>query len=384
MAKLSFFIQAATAATHAAALNHIFASPDPNQLLISVAFASEGGVKVLEESLEKIGPKARAFIGIRNDITSAQAINRLIDLGIQVYAVDTGSRHIIFHPKIYLLVSEKSSFAVIGSANLTFNGLHNNIEASTVIELDKSFRPDQEFIDEILIAFDQLVRDHPQHAFRVADKSHANELFLAGLLVDERIIRAPAPIASAKDPVGGETPPMRLSWTAPPTKPSESQPIAPIASAMTHIAATVTRTKYLVWKSKPLSERDLNIPSGEATNATGSMGLKKGLFDQIDQRHYFHDTVFAGLAWQVGTRSTIVKTNAQFELIIANVNYGIFILTVSHNTSTTSATYLQNNFVSNLHWNEAKQHIARPSLLGRTLSLFREDSAPPQFTIEID
>ena len=40
------------------------------------------------------------------------------------------------------------------------------------------------------------------------------------------------------------------------------------------------------WESKKLKERDLNIPSGDTTNATGSMNWKQGEVKDIDQRHF--------------------------------------------------------------------------------------------------
>jgi len=51
----------------------------------------------------------------------------------------------------------------------------------------------------------------------------------------------------------------------------------------------------LIWESGKLTERDLNIPKGSNTNPTGSMLFKKGKTEDIDQRHYFRDTVFSAL-----------------------------------------------------------------------------------------
>jgi HKD family nuclease len=50
-------------------------------------------------------------------------------IGVNVYTVDTGSRAVIFHPKLYLVRGEKVARLVIGSANLTLGGLNNNVEA---------------------------------------------------------------------------------------------------------------------------------------------------------------------------------------------------------------------------------------------------------------
>ena len=150
-------------------------------------------------------------------------------------------------------------------------------------------------------------------------------------------------------------------------------------------AKPIKGTKYLVWESRPLSERDLSIPKGANTNPTGSMGFKKGLYDEIDQRHYFYDDVFNDLSWKPDTPgSKKLRATAKFELVIKNISYGVFDLVVAHSTDTTSASYKQSNFMTQLHWAEARPLIAKQDLLGRNLYLYRKDSTPPEFMIEID
>jgi hypothetical protein len=114
------------------------------------------------------------------------------------------------------------------------------------------------------------------------------------------------------------------------------------------------------------------------------MGWTKGVFE-IDQRHYFREEVFKDLTWTVDAKSsTSEHAFGNFELIIKNVNYGVFELKLAHSNDTTSETYRQSNFVTQVHWGSARPYIARPDLLGRTLSLYRKDSTPPEFVIEID
>ena len=57
---------------------------------------------------------------------------------------------------------------------------------------------------------------------------------------------------------------------------------------------------YWFGENKGLTERDLNIPSGKKTNPTGSMLWKKGAAaEEVDQRHFFREDIFAKLDWQV-------------------------------------------------------------------------------------
>jgi hypothetical protein len=117
------------------------------------------------------------------------------------------------------------------------------------------------------------------------------------------------------------------------------------------------------------------------------MGLKKGAFDNIDCRHYFRDQVFAHLTWKQDPSPKKPKwerANEVFELVIKNLNYGRFNLKLSHNTDQTSATYAERNFMTQLHWGDAKKYVAKSDLLGRILYLYRKDTVPPEFTIEID
>ena len=96
MAQLELILQAVTAATHATAINKLLQRIDADSVLISVGFVREPGVEALEAAIRPVAAHTKIFVGIRNDITSVQAIKRLLRLRVGVYAVDTGSRETIF------------------------------------------------------------------------------------------------------------------------------------------------------------------------------------------------------------------------------------------------------------------------------------------------
>jgi HKD family nuclease len=384
MASLSFLLQAVTKSNHATSVARLLAKPNIKKALVSVAFARTAGVDVIADSLTALGKKAKLFVGIRNEITSKQALLQLLGYKVELYIVDTGSRHVIFHPKIYLATNTVIGEAIIGSANLTFNGLHNNIEVSTHVMLDLTQADDSKFFDSISSSFEKMIVDHPDHVVRIKTAAEIEALFTAGRLEDEAIIRAPRPNGTT----GGKDalPAMSLFRKS---SPKPKLPALPKAKSAPKAAAPqfnpTAGTPYLVWESKPLSERDLNIPKNAKTNPTGSIGLKKGLYDDIDHRHHFHDTIFAGLTWTSDKPgATKLRAVAQFELIISNVNYGKFNLPISHGTDTKSKSYLQGNMMTQIHWADAKQFVAKEHLLGRSLLLYRKDSTPPEFVIEID
>jgi phosphatidylserine/phosphatidylglycerophosphate/cardiolipin synthase-like enzyme len=136
MADLNFILQAVTTANHAESIRTLLALSKPTQIVVSVAFARTTGLESIQKSIKPLADKTKFFVGIRNDITSIQAIKKLLALKVDLYAVDTGSRKVIFHPKLYLAVNASSAIAIVGSANMTFGGLHNNIEVSTRMVLD--------------------------------------------------------------------------------------------------------------------------------------------------------------------------------------------------------------------------------------------------------
>jgi HKD family nuclease len=393
MAELDFILQAVTKATHAKAVRELVQLPDAKQVLISVSFVREAGVAAIEEAIRPVAGRTSFFVGIRNDITSIQAIKRLLALGVRLYAVDTGSRHIIFHPKLYLALSDTEGRGIIGSANVTFSGLHNNIEVSTTTRLNLANESDKEFADAVVTAFVDLLKNHPRHAFEIKDEKQAEALFESGRLVDEDIIQAPTS-AGIKMGRRDSLEQMNLTFVIPPrltkavsTKVATGSP----GSATTAVALPVptvslpSNVMRLVWQSKPLTERDLNIPSSGRTHATGSMGWKKGVMEGIDQRHYFRDEIFKNVNWTAHPAPKQSEhASAKFELVIKNVNFGVFDLILAHSTNTKSRTYLQNNFMTQVHWGKALPYVAKRDLLGRTLYLYRKETTPPQFIIEID
>lgn len=389
MAVPDFILQAVTSSNHADLIKRLLRFAKPEQVLVSVAYVRTSGLDEIEKELKVVFNKIRFFVGIRNDITSVQAIKRLLAMDVELYAVDTGSRKTIFHPKVYLTHNDKEAYVIIGSANMTFGGLYNNIEASTAMKLDLIVETDRKFVKTTLDTFSDLIKNHPQHVFKITSPKQANELFESGRLADETIIPAPSTTSGVKRGKRDDLPPMKLKripfpkGKLPRTKPSASKIIVKKAPVTPPPASVVGYR--LVWESKGLNERDLNIPSGINTAPTGSMGFKKGGFDDIDQRHYFRDEVFHDLVWTIDKPSSKwERAQAKFELVIKNLNYGFFNFKLSHYTDKKSRSYQQKNFMTQLHWGDVKEHIAKDDLLGRILYLYRKDVDPPEFIIEID
>jgi HKD family nuclease len=400
MAQIELILQAVSNATHAETIRRLLARIGADAVLMSVGFVRDAGVAAIEQALQPVAAQTRFFVGIRNDITSVQGVKRLLRLGVQLYAVDTGSRDTIFHPKLYLVVRNgEEAELVIGSANLTHQGLHNNIEASTVVTLDLDDVHDRRFVERTVRTFDELLRAHPHHVFQVRDEREADMLFQSGRLVDETVIQAPSVTSTVRKGERDTLPRMNLHRVVRPrlTKPvvraAAPRQAAPARARTGHGAAAMPLPApalpisdfYLVWESRALTERDLNVPTGATTHRTGSMLWKKGAMENIDQRHFFRDEVFETLTWTPDQkRPHLERARTSFELIIKNLNYGQFMIQLTHNTNKASKTYKQKNAMTQLHWGLALPVVSRRDLLGRTMSLYRKDTNPPEFLIEID
>lgn len=388
MAK-SIIFQGVTKETHLSAVKQILSIPSPHRAVINAAFVQEGGIRLLEDVIAPIAKNLTIIAGIRNDITSAQGLLTALEFGCRVFVVDTGSRSLIFHPKIYFAKNSDEARVIIGSANLTYAGLNGNIEASLLLNLPLSDTDNSALVSELEGKIDSMLSEYKAHIFKV-DKAKVEKLFDAGRIVDEVVVRAPRPTGSSNNRDFDTVPRMKLQTilvARPKVTPLVKKTSAPPISPVSPVTLSAALKLELVWQSSPLTRRYLNIPTGAKTNPTGSMLFTKGLMEEIDQRHYFRDDVFAGLNWANDTdprRKHLERATAKFQLVIRNVDYGVFELRLTHNTRTDTASYEQSNSMTQLHWGTAHSLVAREDLLERTLSLYRDESDPGLFVLEID
>jgi HKD family nuclease len=391
----NFFLQGFTERTYLEEVILMLQTPHLQRVLISVAFVNEEGVKLLEGHLPQQPSKAVFFCGIRNDITSYQGIARLLSLGHSVYLIDTGSRGRIFHPKIYMARGSSLARIIVGSGNLTLGGLNNNVEAGLGLELSLGAQDDKTFILAIEKQFDDLPSAYPENIIHVTNLAELNILRESGRLLDEEETSTPRPTKTYPSVTSDTVPkinlPVNIKYrtikrTRKKTSKKESpqgKSLVPISPAQ--ISSISSTNLALVWQSKPLGERNLNIPRGENTHATGSLGLDKGLLDPgIDHRHYFRDEVFSALKWERAPGRMSERATATFQLVIKNQFQGEFETTIRHSADTSSASYIQRNTMTYLSWGSMKNIISKPDYIGRTLSLYSDETDSKKFVLEID
>ena len=399
MPKKIFIFQGITPKTHTKAIQELFKVPNIQQVILSVAFVSESGVQIIESELRKYATHMTIFAGIRNDITSYQGLTLLYNIGVRLHVVDTGSRRVLFHPKLYLVRGVTSARIVIGSANLTLGGLNNNIEAGMLLDFDLTDPEDKFVVEEIEAQLGALSSDYPEHVLRINAVSELDALLSSGRLVDEMAIPPPHPTTSVnvKGTLSGSDTITRIKLKITPLhKPfskmssarkqgkTPSGIAAPGKQVSKPISAAIGVNFELVWESKPLTRRDLTIPTAKGTHQTGSMNFDKGLLPaSVDHRDYFRNDVFSYLQWR--SRSpTVEEAFAKFHLVLKGISYGEFDLSIRHTKSKVSKAYQQRNAMTRLSWGPISQYIANPNLIGRTLALYRDNADPTRFILEID
>lgn len=388
MAEAKFLFQAVKNERHIEAVEWVL-DGHFDSAIISVAFSRSQGVGLILDKLKFNAKNITCYVGIRNDITSYQALELLLSAGVNLYVIDTGSKTTIFHPKIYFSSTNTIGKAVIGSANLTFGGLINNIESSAALLFDASDLSDRNFILDLVNTFENLKSYHPNHVTQISRIEDIENLYSQNLVVDETVSRKQGPpdlTTSHSD----NLPLMRLFRRPPePTlkRNIETISVDTIQSSGDRLNSVITNDLnfYLVWQSNDLTERDLNVPTGTNTNPTGSMLWKKGATKGIDQRHFFRDEIFNTAGWSRDPDlQHYERAYETFRIYTKGQYRGSFRLKLSHNTDTKSISYSRNNSMTSVSWGAALPIIAHRDLLDRTMFLYKKSSVPPEFIIEID
>lgn len=367
---------------HAPQLVSLAGEPWLDRLIISSAFSNSAGVAAVSTAIAPVAGVCRAFIGVRNGSTTAQATAALLKLGVELYALDTATRSRIFHPKAYIATGPMQARAIVGSANLTHAGLFNNIEAGTDIELDLSDASDNAFIDTMLDGFDDLINNHPQHCFRILSGRQIVDLMKQGILEDERNPKTQTAYGSGKQGAATSKPRINLPFKSSQAKRKTKK--LKISPATPAIGLPVAPPIFgqLVWAKPNLPATDLKL---NAAHAAGVLRLTQAKFKVngtvIDQKTYFRNQVFATLNWTFNTGAQKDEAVAPVSLVIAGVHVGDFDMPLSHKPAWESG---QGNYTTGLHWDDATSHIKHFGLVGRTLKLYQPASVGGRYVVEID
>lgn len=369
---------------HLDAIKRISELENISELMFCVAFARSEGIELVFNEIDIDLNKIRFFLGVRNGITSAQALHELVKKEVEITCIDTGSSGVLFHPKIYLSSNAEQGYAVIGSANLTQSGLASNIETSFLLNFNLSDEEDRRTFSSLKEAIINIPVIHPNNCQRIDNTRQIISLLWDGVVTDERVVRKATQSKKSSRQSGTPVKPIRTFKKQVRTA-KKRRPAKEINKLKSKDIIT-DDDWILMWESRELTERDLNIPTGPNTNPTGSMLFKKGNMEDIDQRHYFRDDVFDELDWSFDPNpqhNHLERAEAEFEIVIQDISYGSHTLKLSHNSRTNTAAYIQRNSMTGVHWGDAREIIAKAELLGEKMRLYKLVKKHNFYKIEI-
>ncbi len=113
---------------------------EAKEVKLLVSYIKDSGFNLLKKELEEIAShqdkNIKIICSLDMDITSPEAIQKLVDIGVEVkhYEMQQGT----FHPKIWIFVRDDGyKTCVIGSANLTLAAMRDNVEAGLLVNSEE-------------------------------------------------------------------------------------------------------------------------------------------------------------------------------------------------------------------------------------------------------
>jgi len=361
------------------------------------AFASQAGVFGLVEYIQAAKQNFKnltLIVGIDQGGTSKEALIEIKGLDIDSY-IFYQKESPIFHPKIYLFEGDRQIKLIIGSSNLTGSGLFTNVEGSVLIEFNRNEKEGNDLLDGIRLYYKSMFDFSDANLFKINDTT-ISAFELKGLIPDEatrrkeynkRISNATISTETSINIPDRKVPRIPLIFLRKNRSKNHTSSTAVTSTTAGGLELLEFQANDLVWISGPLTERDLNIPTGKTTHATGSMLLKKGELENIDQRHHFRDVVFSTLAWASDSSpktTHLERATAFFYIFIDGIYKNVFPLMLTHNIKTDTPTYYQKNSMTSLSWGKAKNIIANKELLGKTIRLYRHQDSNDTYVMHIE
>lgn len=165
----------------------LFQDTTYNSFTCIVAFASRDAVSALSPYITTAKNQAwevKIVVGIDQGGTSKQALDEIETLGVRsyIYHIDHPGNSVIFHPKIYLFEGTETYAVIIGSNNLTTNGLVRNAECATLIKGSK----EDSFYTQLSSYWAGLF-NLSDTALRPITRAYIDELSNHGLIPNEKV-----------------------------------------------------------------------------------------------------------------------------------------------------------------------------------------------------
>lgn len=232
-------------------LNHAIAAPGCDRFRFAVAYMRVSGLDRLGAALDTLlnrGGVVSGAVGIDDEITSEEALRslRLVSADSTIFHSVSG---FIFHPKLYIASGPDQAVVVIGSPNLTRDGLYRNVEIATAIHFDLASTADQQTYRQYDGIFSELLEtNHPN--VQPLTEILINILVNAGRVKTEARSAEPGPPVLSRRSRGPKVapelgtlfPPIHIPVVPPPLS---RTPVTPATSAPVESVVGTTQTLLL-------------------------------------------------------------------------------------------------------------------------------------------
>ncbi len=347
-----------------------------------VAYAKNSGIKHILESIErfkKTGGKVKAIVGIDQQGTSLQALNKLLEIVDETYIFHNNKLVSTFHPKIYAFVKEKEkAIIIIGSSNLTEGGLYTNYETNSYTDLNLLQREDQRTFFKFKSIF-QGYCTNPKISKKLT-KELLENLFKQKYISDETKNK----FFSKNNKKTKKK--LALFGTENISVPSFKQKkrISKQIKKIDKKTKKIKNSGLLVW-------RKMNLPTSDAqqvksgTAYTGNIKLTQAKWKIndiiIDQTNYFRNTIFNHLQWtEIKNNPYIELAKTKFRVLVKNTDLGIHELSIRHKPSGEAG---QANYTTYISWGTLQQTIMMKNITGMNLLLYKPKNSQDPFIINI-
>jgi HKD family nuclease len=385
------------------------------------AFASPKGINGLKEAITKSKEHIKRFsiiVGIDQNNTSKEALEALLDwnVGASIYYT---SSPITFHPKVYMFEGKDKAQIIVGSSNLTKQGLFQNVEASLKVDFNKPDTDGEQLLQQINGYLEPFFNGTITNLQKLTPEL-IQQLFESGIIPSEaekkkRTKQEKTAQKEKQDPT--KTDALKalfptIALQAVPEcfkgekqeveeKPAETESpkialvstkkstitIVPPTTGTIAIIDPWTAKGKLLWQKEDLPKSDVLQAGRKGTNVTGCLRLVQAdnVGDNgkpIDQTTYFRNEIFKNLAWNV-IKTTPYEEGAEIKvhLKIDGKDTGIHNLKLRHKPSGEAG---QDNYTTSLSWGAIKDEITKSDLTGKTLYLYAPQAGQNEpFYIEI-
>mgnify|MGYP000316284756 CR=1 FL=1 len=118
-------------------IKEVLETEDYTSIWILTAFVNERAICNLMPSIKKSKADISFIIGIRNNVSTYQALKCLINMKVSVFVFDTARIESIFHAKVIVGSGTNSAKVICGSANIT-TGVACDAEQIICCKMDKN------------------------------------------------------------------------------------------------------------------------------------------------------------------------------------------------------------------------------------------------------